>query len=378
MNLTSNLTVYLKMTETCNLNCMHCFTSGKHGKKIFANPTQIINFMKRLYIENPGLESIRYLFHGGEPLLAPIEKLEEIYNGLKNVIPNTTFSMQTNLVFPLNENKRHFLKTYLHEYGFGTSWDYDIRFGSGIDDVHLRNKIKDEQKKLWELNVRKLIHEDGHFLTMIVSITKGLIENCEPIDIINYAVSLGFQNILFERITSDGNAKKNSEIIPSNRDQDEWLYKMFKQTFEHKTYEKIYNMFLAELAEGFVNRNHIGNRCRTCEMSILTINADGSIGGCPNTAPANTWGHINWDIRESFSSQKRLEIISCEKFNRNSLCYSCDAFSICNSDCHQLAWDENETRCAAPKSIWKEMIAYNEVEKYKLLLSHKTVEHLVV
>src|SRR5690606_16773712 len=116
---------------------------------------------------------------------------------------------------------------------------------------------------------------DGHYLTMIVSITKKLIEEKAPIEIINYAHKLGFKHILFERITSDGNAKLNSEIMPSNKAQDEWLHKMFNQCIEHKTYEYIGNMLISELADAYVNHKHTANRCRICEQSLLTINADG-------------------------------------------------------------------------------------------------------
>lgn len=299
------------------------------------------------------------MFHGGEPFLAPIEDLYLAYEGLKNIFPETRFGMQTNLVFELTEARRQFLKDVLMDDGFGTSWDYDIRFKAAT------------QLALWEKNVRTLI-ADGHYMTMIVSITKGLIENKEPIEIIQYAQSLGFKHILFERITSDGNAKINSDIIPSNAAQDEWLHKMFQQTIQHKTYEYIGNMLMAEIVEAYVNRQHIGNRCRVCEQSMLTINADGTIGGCPNTGPVEHWGHIDWEIDKSFRSEKRLHTISCEMADRNPLCYSCPAFEYCNSDCNKLAWDENNTYCGAPKKIWKQMMKDNDIPTYrKLLLSTK-------
>ena len=365
MNLSSSLNIYLKTTETCNLNCSHCFTSGSNGQKIFFKPGNVIDFFKRLRKEYPSVNSIRYMFHGGEPFLAPLESMYEAYEGLKGIFPNTSFGMQTNLVFKLTDKKRLFLKDVLFEDGFGTSWDYDIRFGSqkkGDETFRLK------QIELWENNVKTLIHEDKHYMTMIVSITSRLIKEKEPIEIIKYAQSLGFQNILFERITSDGNAKKNSDIIPTNRDQDEWLYKMFMQSLEHKTYEYIGNMLLSELVEGYLNLNHVGNRCRVCEQSLLTINADGSIAGCPNTGPVNYWGHIDWSVKDSIESKKRQNVIGCEKFDRNPLCFSCPAFAYCNSDCHQLSWDEEGSYCAAPKKVWHKMINEKESESYKKLL----------
>lgn len=292
-------------------------------------------------------------------MLAPLPDLYRAYEGLKDLFPKTTFAAQTNLTYPLTEAKRKFFKDVLMRDGFGTSWDYDIRFGSTGN--------REKQIEMWEENVRTLV-ADGHYLTMIVSITKKLIEEKEPIDIINYAHQLGFKHILFERITSDGNAKENSQIIPNNRMQDEWLRKMFNQCLKHKTYEYIGNMLMSELAEAFVHHKHTANRCRVCEQSLLTINATGTIGGCPNTGPVEHWGHIDWPVLESLKSKRRLEAIACESLERPSLCYECPAFEYCNSDCNKLAWDEDEKYCAAPKLIWKQMIADRDIDQYKKLI----------
>lgn len=373
MHLTSNPIFYIKTTETCNLNCKHCFTSGSLGKKIFFNPQKTIDFFRRLLVSNPQIRQAKFLLHGGEPLLAKISLIEEFCDEIIKLYPQSSFAMQTNLVFPLTAEKRQFMQKYLYNSGFGTSWDYDIRFGSTSNHPENFEQLKNFQLKTWEQNVKTLIGEDNHFMTMIVSITKKLIQEKEPIEILQYAKSLGFQNILFERITSDGNAKLNSDIIPSNEEQDTWLYKMFKQTFEYKSYKYIFNMFLSEIAQGYLNHGHVGNRCRNCEQKILTINADGSIGGCPNTAPTGYWGHIDWPVSESLTSAKRLDTIACERFERNVLCYTCDALPYCNSDCHQLAWDQDNSYCPAPKKIWKEMMQENNVEKYKLLLAHEPV-----
>jgi radical SAM protein with 4Fe4S-binding SPASM domain len=301
----------------------------------------------------PHVTATRIMFHGGEPMLAPVKDMYDVYHATKEVFEDTSFGMQTNLVYPLTEEKRKFFLDVLLEYGFGTSWDYDIRF---TNPNHL---------KLYEENSKILNFEDGHHTTMIVSITKKLIENKEPIEIMEYAKSLGYSFILFERITSDGNAKQNSDIIPTNLEQDAWLHKMWNQCIEHKTYEWIGNMLMSELATALVNRQHNGNRCRNCEQSLLTINADGTIAGCPNTAPVDYWGHIDHNINDMLASKKRLEIIGCET-QRDPRCYTCPAFEVCNGDCHQLSWDGDV--CAAPKSIWKEALKESDYETYKKLI----------
>jgi radical SAM protein with 4Fe4S-binding SPASM domain len=349
--LSKQIQIYLKTTETCQLNCQHCFTSGANGAKIYFDPVATTDFFHRLK-RDTSVNAVKILFHGGEPMLAPLEDMQKVYDLNKNLFPETQWGIQTNLVYKLDDKKRAFFKEAFLADGFGTSWDYDIRF---------ENK---KQLELWEKNVR-LLKEDGHYMTMIVGVTKKLYDEKEPIDIINYAIDLGFDHVLFERITMDGNAVENKKLFPSNLELDDWFLKMWEQSIKNKTYEKIGNMFLSEVATAYVNMVHTANRCRNCEQSLLTINADGSIAGCPNTAPTSAWGNIHWQIKDSLDSKKRKETIACE-MTRNPLCYECPVSDICNGDCHQLVWEEDI--CAAPKSLMKKLQKEGDLELYKKMI----------
>lgn len=351
--LSKNIQIYLKTTETCQLDCKHCFTSGSKGKRIFFNPDKTLNFFHRLKRDAPHVNSARIMFHGGEPMLAPLDHMRDIHKHTLNLFPDTSYGIQTNLVYKLDDARRQFFYDLFLEHGFGTSWDYDIRF---------QNK---KQIELYEHNSKELNFGDGHRTTMIISITKNLINYKSPIEIMEYAASLGYSFILFERITSDGNAKINSDMIPSNEEADAWIYDMWRQCLKYRSYEWIGNMLMSEVAKAIVYRNHSGNRCRDCEQSLLTINADGTIAGCPNTAPVDYWGHIDHNIKDMLMSKKRLEIIGCET-QRDPRCYTCPAFEICNGDCHQLSWDGDI--CAAPKSIWKEALNNPDYDLYKNLI----------
>lgn len=37
---------YLKTTETCNLNCRHCFTNGINGPKKYWNLNKVVDWLK--------------------------------------------------------------------------------------------------------------------------------------------------------------------------------------------------------------------------------------------------------------------------------------------------------------------------------------------
>lgn len=344
-----HMQIYIKTTETCNLNCDHCYTSGKNGKKIFFNPSKTLAFLHRLKRVRPDITQMKILFHGGEPMLAPIADLWDIYHNAQ-IWDETNFSITTNLAYPMTEEKAHFFETVMLN-GMGSSYDL------------MRFRENPKAKEMFEGNSRILNRKID--MTLMVSLDRELIATVTPKQILDYAISLGYKYVLFERITSDGNASLNPQIFPRNEDQDQWLYELFHTTIDEQYYDKIGNMFLSELASAYVEGIHGGNRCRDCEQTLITINADGTLSGCPNTAPRDYWGHIDQDVSTVLNSPKREEVIACE-IKRDERCYTCDAFSVCNSDCHQLKWQDDY--CPAPKKIWKEMLREDDIETYRKLV----------
>jgi radical SAM protein with 4Fe4S-binding SPASM domain len=111
-------------------------------------------------------------------------------------------------------------------------------------------------------------------------------------------------------------------------------------------------MFLDSVLSSFVYQTYSGCRSRSCEQKILTINADGTVGGCPNGAVEKTYGSISDDVASLLYSPNRLCNITSEA-SRNNPCSTCEVFDICNGDCYQLSW-ENDI-CAAPKSLMKDL-----------------------
>jgi radical SAM protein with 4Fe4S-binding SPASM domain len=350
--MTNDLMVYLKTTDTCQLNCDHCFTNGVNGKKGWFDVEKTIDFFTRLKEFHPeNYDSAIISFHGGEPLLCPPDMMLEAWEAINGLWDNIHWSVQTNLTFPLTDAKIEILEKVC-EKSWGTSWDKDIRW----PDIN--------KELLWESNVKRMAAE-GHQITVMVSVNKAAVQ-MEPIDIINKMAALGVQHINFERITLNGNATRNPEIMPENIELDEWFDRMYAQCVEHKTYKYIDNMFFDSILTQLVHSTHAGCRCRECEQKILTINADGTVGGCPNGAVESQFGHINDEIPDLWYSEGRMCNIQSEVV-RHPMCYSCPVFDLCNGDCHQLGWQGPV--CAAPKTLMTKLKKEQDVETYKLFLN---------
>ncbi len=348
------LHIYLKTTETCQLNCAHCFTSGILGRKIYFDPDKVIDWFKRLKQAQPLLQHVTVEFHGGEPFLAPVADMRKVWEETKDLFPDIRFSACTNLVFNLDDEKLAFMKEAFKG-TIATSWDDGIRFANP------------RQEQLWRANVERLVAE-GFDITLMVSLSRRTIQK-EPIELFRMAADLGVRYVSLERITPHGNAVGNQDIFPSNIEMDAWFLRMWEQSVEHKAWEWApQNVFLNGLLEK-INRGQTGGVfCRNCETKMFTLNPDGSIGGCPNDAPVNNYGTLDMDIKDLFYSPGRMRKIACETA-RNPACFQCPVFDICNGDCQQVLWQGSV--CASPKSMIKALKALNDYDLFDKFLQER-------
>lgn len=334
----SNISVYVKTTETCNLNCFHCFTSGINGAKIYFDPVATAKWVNQL---NDGTNQCHFEYHGGEPMLAKTEDLFKFYFDVFDTWGDrASFGITTNLTYKLTEDKIDFLDHVMSHGRIGTSWDPTIRFGN------------EKQRKLWEDNV-KLLASKGFTLKVFVSVSKDVCE-MSPRDIADYMIGLGIKEISWERITGNGNALIHGDkLYPTNTQLQDFFMRIHRENydlreeFDDAFMETVYNKFEKGLL-------HQGTFCRDCEQKLFTINADGTIAGCPNSAPTDHYGHISQSVTEVINSNGRQATIADELFNRDPRCYKCPVFAYCHSDCHQLEWQDNV--CPAPKLLMMELL----------------------
>jgi radical SAM protein with 4Fe4S-binding SPASM domain len=276
-------------------------------------------------------------------MLAPMEDIMEFYNITKQHWGDRcTHGITSNLVFKIKDEHLKFFKECITGGYVATSWDPNIRFAN------------EKQRKLWEDNVKMLVAE-GLDIKCFISVSKDVVA-MDPLEIADYMHSLGIVDISYERLTHNGNATINMDIFPHNRELDDFWMRMHQTTKDHP----VSNSFLETVYAKFdkVADTRAGTFCRDCEQKLHTINADGTIAGCPNSAPTDHYGHISQPVPKVRGCFKRMEIIAQELHVRDMRCYSCPVFDICHSDCHQLEWMDDV--CPAPKSLMLELAKENK------------------
>jgi radical SAM protein with 4Fe4S-binding SPASM domain len=195
---------------------------------------------------------------------------------------------------------------------------------------------------------------------LFISVTQDTV-NIDPIHLLSWIKILGVSEVSFERLTGNGNANLHPEIFPSNIDQDKWFLKMHEQSLLYNTRGWFDNEFLENIYSKFEsNITNAGTFCRDCEEKLFTLNADGTIAGCPNSAPEAHFGRIEDSISELLENPTRLENITCERHG-DIRCYSCEVFQYCGGDCHQLSWQDDV--CGAPKSLMRSLSNINNTTK---------------
>jgi len=341
-------TVYVKTTESCNLDCKHCFTGGARPPRTFLDLSKTIDWIDRFAKHIPSSDDVHFELHGGEPFLAPVEMLRSLTNAMRATsLPNMSIGATTNLVYKLKDDLFEFIKNDLDS--IGTSWDAGIRFSN------------QKQESLWRNNL-KMLTDSGISVVLNISVSRSVVE-MNTDDLVLFLRDTGCYKVLFDRITPNGNANNHLELFPSNAEINQWYLRMHESTEKLGARQWFHNAALEDVYAKFENsHSSCGTFCRDCEEKNLTLNADGSIGGCPNSAPEEFFGHIDMSMDELFIAPKRLNVMASERA-RNDQCYSCPVFSYCGSDCHRLAWEGDV--CASPRQLMKKLagLPYSEQGK---------------
>lgn len=344
----TNKTIYVKLTNNCNLACKHCYNSvcSDHEQMSEQTLERILEYISDL--KEQGYD-VDVALHGGEPTLYKnTDALWDFVFSCNEM--NVPITMTTNLAYKVTEEQIELFSRFKQADGEPlvlTSWDYKIRFKNS------------EQERTWESSVKKLLSNDIA-VQPIVSLTKLLLEKKTPKSVFEYMHKLGVRNLNFERLTCNGRAAENEdELMPTNEQVDTWLaeaYRVWKSS-----YSDIYVPLLDALEWAAYEGKYIGCRARQCTRVVRTFNPDGSMATCPNI-PLETVGDINTlkpieEIGNVIIGSAKYKKLCDKESLKNNQCYTCEYYSICNGDCFQLRWDYSG--CPGLKKTIKEVLKHN-------------------
>lgn len=324
------MNIFIKPLEICNLNCRHCYNQN-HTE--YLGLDILINFLNNC---NMKFKDNYFILHGGEPMLNNINYL----NKLVDNFPDNKWRITTNLCYELDDEKISFLKK-LNQ--VRVSFDIGIRFNN------IKNLL------LWYKNI-KILNDNNIHIILNICLTSTFINKIHPLKLLRFLKSLKIKEYRFERITETGNAKINNYLIADYLQLDNWLCLLYK----YNKLDKFKNIYCGEfkmILHGILNHPNYCYGIECCK-SVLTVNSNGTIGGCPNEARDNIFGNIKSNLDDIIMEASKFLNNNC-KFHKTE-CLTCEFFSRCREYCRAFNWQNNI--CPYPKKLSN--IIYEEREKY--------------
>lgn len=330
-----NPVVIFRTTNLCNLSCKYCYDKQNHinwknneNIEFYNNITKIVNYLEKIFIDKR--EKCKIIFHGGEPLIIKGEVYNDLIKKILEVIPNATFSIQTNATLLSKKHIEVFKK-------------YNVRIGISLDGYNAeqnycrvyqngKNSFEQVMKKIKLLNDSKLDYG------IIMTLSKKIVGYEQ--ELYDYI----YTNKLKCNIRPAFPTEKNCDFSMTN---DEY-YTFFKNIFEIwikdktkielKQVREVYEQFVKILEPTF----KIGD-CATsgrCFGKFISLDIYGNVYSCNRTYnnPKFYYGNLNnVTVDEIMEKAKKLQEIR-NKYIKNSKCQECEIFEECKGGCPASAF----------------------------------------
>ncbi len=338
--------IILKVTKDCNLRCTYCYLRNKDPYK---NQTMSYDLFQKLidrivleksknHRQNPN-PKLQIVFHGGEPTLLGTETIEKFINYAKAKIPETDFSIQTNLTL-LDENWLNLIiKHQLHP---GISMD----------------GIKSEQNSLRSRNFNFLGKVK---LLQKYNITAGILMVVSSKNLKFFRQTLAHLCRFFKIKSLKANYVENvldSKFGPpeiSGKEYFDFVFKpalrelisknkLIEHNLDHITKKFITNYLLEDLSDQSQAKAHCSTKFCGGGNHLVEVGPTGNVCSCgrwDEDEEINTFGNIltDLDLFGLSSFQKTLNIhLQKIKDIRVKKCDLCSANDICDFGCPAFAY----------------------------------------
>ena len=289
-------TMYLVVTNSCQLHCSFCYNSYaplfKEKDNTLIDPIKTAKVIDKL-----GVKEV--IFHGGEPLLYP----ETLISVMKHTKNKVLFTIQSNLAYD-NLSKKQ-IEALCMTRCYGTSYNAD-RFAG--------NKKLEEK---WANNVKFL--DSFHLNSGVVLTVTPMQLRENPKEVMKYLTcELGFDSIIIERVIYPiqdqlKDIKKYKEIYEAIDKYMLLLYKFAPDKKKVSLYHAVKNCI--QNGTSFFPHN--------CHEFTYTLNNKKLLSGCPSLETNIEYG------------------------KRKEECSKCNLYQFCQEDCECM-----RIVCAFPKKTF--------------------------
>jgi len=322
------VSVYFKPTNFCNVGCDHCYLSCEtKANKLIMSPTIvaktarfIVNMRDDLNSALQNSQGVHIIYHGGEPLMAPLEWFNNASRMLKEYIPDCSQSIQTSLM-PHRPDMFDWYRQNTNS-SVGISFDWSSRKIDGSAEKY-REKFISRVKEC---------HENG------INTNVGIVPSKPDIpfakEIVDFFIENNLHNVRIERFNTFG---FTSDIQPTNAEHSQFMIDMFDYIMER--YNKGLSVIgvnyiaaaVAGLCDGMATDTYSGN----CQTTEITVEPNGDLNICPNCVSYTDPVGTVFEGWKSFRSSmvRRNWIMKQQLFHFCEQCKTCDYIKWCKGNC---------------------------------------------
>ncbi|MGZ7506321.1 radical SAM protein [Vibrio parahaemolyticus] len=320
------LSVYVKPTNFCNIDCDHCYLPEevRANKKTisFDELRKAYGFVKDVALREK-FDDIHFIWHGGEPMMLEPDWYEEAHKIADEVFGEREYgtSIQTSLI------------------RYSSKWDglindrWDAFVGSSIDfSARTIRSSTDSYIDLWMKRVNKA-REAG--ITVIPGFVPSKNEIGKEKEIVSWFVENGFEAFNFERYTNFLN--KPDFNYPSNKEHSLFMINLFDELMrmmeEEGSAPDVKPIYAAIRG---VKDKVSGDRWGTnCQSSFIVIEPNGDINTCPDRSSVEKPFSNFKDGADAFLNSKsrrkwiRMSVVK----HKGEHCLNCEYNTWCQSGC---------------------------------------------
>lgn len=318
----------IKVTDRCNFLCKFCYYAQKthQGNQISVDLCKkIIRYTFEYNIRNNN-KRMRVIFHGGEPLLQPIEFYQDVLNYEKELTAEVeTFeflhSIQTN-GYLINSQWVEFFKE--NSFNVGVSID-----GSEEYNCHIGKKGVTESTETVLKHIR-MLQEAGISYGVISVITNKHTRSAQ--DFYDFCKNNNIHDISLNYCYNENShdSVDNSRLIP-------FVLQLF-DLYYNGGYELNVREFNEIIAKCL---GYCTDTCATCDRKncgqYLSIDSHGNIYFCDTGYDKTTAiGNINeQSLYEIIDSNVYLNALLQCRMVYDNVCKKCDVREFCGGACHR-------------------------------------------
>jgi len=321
----------IKITKHCNLRCSYCYEFPYLANTNVMSLDDLTRLIEHVAsyefdddVPSAGDDGFEFIWHGGEPLMVPIEYYERIGNVQREVFGPFGYLnvLQTNLTI-LTDRHLDWLRreSFIKRGGLGFSFDV---YGNQRLDIHGRDTAKKVLQNLKKLHDNEI---PAGAITVLSRSTKGQIEN-----IFGFYDSLGidFRLLPYHLETDPRQTEENGVSADEIAVAFCKLFDLWRQSKDPVVIQPISDYL--EYAVAWMNGRRDAIYDKEVDESIFVIDTNGDVLGYETYSDKHRYGNLfESSFTNILASTSRRTLISRAQERVDAYCSNCVYRGACTT-----------------------------------------------